>query len=100
MPFKQINVNEQIAEKRKTDREFDTLWQESRNEYKLLAELVKIRKESNISQTELAEKSGNKQQVISRIENKEITLKENRIYDRRYRHNGLGCFPGASQKTQ
>ncbi|MBR3933017.1 MAG: helix-turn-helix transcriptional regulator [Clostridia bacterium] len=57
--------------KRKTDSEFDTLWQESRNEYKLLAELVKIRKESNISQTELAEKSGNKQEVISRIENKE-----------------------------
>ena len=71
MPFKQINVNEQITEKRKTDSEFDTLWQESRNEYKLLAELVKIRKESNLSQTELAEKSGNKQQVISRIENKE-----------------------------
>ena len=71
MPFKQINVNEQITEKRKTDNEFDNLWQGSRNEYKLLAELVKIRKESNLSQTELAEKSGNKQQVISRIENKE-----------------------------
>ena len=71
MPFKQINVNEQILEKRNNDAEFDSLWQESRNEYKLLAELVKIRKESNLSQTELAEKSGNKQQVISRIENKE-----------------------------
>ena len=31
-------------------------------------EAKKIRKESNLSQTELAEKSGNKQQVISRIE--------------------------------
>ena len=71
MPFKQINVNEEIAEKRKADSEFDSLWQSSRNEYKLLAELVKIRKESNLSQAELAEKSGNKQQVISRIENKE-----------------------------
>ena len=71
MPFKQINVNEQIIEKRKNDAEFDALWQESRNEYKLLAELVKIRKEANLSQTELAKKSGNKQQVISRIENKE-----------------------------
>jgi len=61
----------EIIEKRKNDAEFDALWQESRNEYKLLAELVKIRKESNLSQTELAEKSGNKQQVISRIENRE-----------------------------
>lgn len=71
MPFKEINVNDQIADKRKKDAEFDTLWKESRNEYKLLAELVRIRKESNLSQSELAEKSGNKQQVISRIENKE-----------------------------
>lgn len=71
MSFKQINVNEQIAEKRKNDAEFDRLWQGSRNEYKLLADLVKIRKESNLSQTELAERSGNKQQVISRIENRE-----------------------------
>lgn len=71
MPFKEINVNEQINEKRKNDREFDILWQESRNEYKLLADLVKIRKEANLSQSDLAERSGNKQQVISRIENRE-----------------------------
>ena len=42
MPFKQINVNEQIEEKRKNDVEFDALWKESRNEYRLLAEIVKI----------------------------------------------------------
>lgn len=71
MPFKQINVNEQIEEKRKNDADFDTLWQGSRNEYRLLSELVKIRKKANLSQSELAKKSGNKQQVISRIENKE-----------------------------
>lgn len=71
MPFKQINVSEQIMNKRNSDSEFDTLWQQSRAEYKLLAELVKIRKASNLSQTELAQRSGNEQQVISRIENKE-----------------------------
>lgn len=71
MPFRQINVQEQIKEKINSDAEFNNLWQESRNEYKLLAELVKIRKEANLSQTELANRSGNKQQVISRIENKE-----------------------------
>jgi transcriptional regulator with XRE-family HTH domain len=36
-----------------------------------LGELVKLRKQKRISQTELAEKTGNKQQVISRIENRE-----------------------------
>ncbi len=71
MPFKQINVKEQIQEKRNHDAEFNALWEQSRNEYKLISELVKIRKQSNLSQTQLAEISGNKQQVISRIENKE-----------------------------
>lgn len=71
MPFKQIDVNGQITEKRKNDIEFDALWQESRKEYKLIAELVKIRKKSNLTQSELAERTGNRQQVISRIENKE-----------------------------
>ena len=71
MPFKQINVEEEIIRKRKEDAEFDKMWQESRNEYKLLGELIRIRKEAKLSQTELAEKTGNKQQVISRIENKE-----------------------------
>ena len=89
MPFKQINVNEQIAEKRKTDSEFDSLWQGSRNEYKLLAELVKIRKEANLSQTELAEKIKSSmfvfediitlddvaiQRILREVETKELAL--------------------------
>lgn len=71
MPFKKIDINSQIDEKLKTDDEFNKLWNESRSEYKLLAELVKIRKQNGMSQSELAQKSGNKQQVISRIENHE-----------------------------
>ena len=71
MPFKKIDINNQIDEKLKTDAEFNKLWNESRSEYKLLAELVKIRKQNGMSQSELAQKSGNKQQVISRIENHE-----------------------------
>ena len=37
----------------------------------LIEKMVSIRKELNISQSKLAELSGNKQQVISRIERKE-----------------------------
>lgn len=40
-------------------------------EKELIDELVNIRKQLNISQTELARLTGNKQQVISRIEKKE-----------------------------
>lgn len=71
MPFSKIDISKQIQEKRNNDAEFNKLWKESRNEYSLLGELVRIRKEANLTQRELAQKSGNKQQVISRIENHE-----------------------------
>ena len=71
MSFKRINVNEEIEIKKSNDNEFKKIWDESRKEYQLLAEIVKLRKEKGLSQAELAIRSGNKQQVISRIENKE-----------------------------
>jgi len=71
MPFKQVNIDGVIQDELKKDPEFKKMWEESRMEYKLLAELLEIRKKKGLSQSELAEKSGNKQQVISRIENKE-----------------------------
>ncbi|MDY4028438.1 MAG: helix-turn-helix transcriptional regulator [Butyrivibrio crossotus] len=40
-------------------------------ERKLIDEIVQIRKEQNISQSQLAKLTGNKQQAISRTENKE-----------------------------
>ncbi len=40
-------------------------------EKKLIDEVVRIRKEQNVSQSKLAELTGNKQQAISRTENKE-----------------------------
>jgi len=71
MPFDKINVNRTIAEKLNADPELKQLWDESRTEYRLLGDLVKLRKEKGISQVELAELTGNKQQVISRIENRD-----------------------------
>lgn len=40
-------------------------------EKKLIDEIVQIRKEQNMSQSQLAQLTGNKQQAISRMENKE-----------------------------
>ena len=71
MPFKKIDVDELINSKRSADPEFKELWDSSRTEYRLLGELIKLRKEKGVTQIELAEKTGNKQQVISRIENRE-----------------------------
>lgn len=71
MPFVEINVNEIIEKEKKNNPEFAKAWDESRTEYKLLAELVRLRKEQNITQGQLALMTGNKQQVISRIEKRE-----------------------------
>lgn len=71
MPFEKINISKTITEALTADPELKDMWDESRTEYHVLGELVKLRKEKGISQVELAEKTGNKQQVISRIENRE-----------------------------
>ena len=68
MPFKKLNVQEVVDKKIKTDDKFATAYSEVENEYKLIREIVKARKEQGLTQQELAEKVGVKQQVISRIE--------------------------------
>ena len=70
MSFQKVNINQVITEKLAADPELEQLWSESRTEYRLLGELVKLRKSKGLSQVELAELTGNKQQVISRIENR------------------------------
>lgn len=49
-------------------------------EKKLIDEIVKIRKEQNMSQSQLAKLTGNKQQAISRMENKEHSPSLKLIY--------------------
>ena len=71
MPFTELNIKEIINKEKQSNPEFTKLWNESRTEYKLLAELVQLRKEQKMTQGELAKITGNKQQVISRIERKE-----------------------------
>lgn len=71
MSFSKICVKEIIEQEKQKDQEFAREWDESRLEYRLLAEFVQLRKKRNITQTELARMTGNKQQVISRIEKRE-----------------------------
>lgn len=71
MPFIQVDVEKDIELKRQTDPEFRKAWDESRAEYKLIGEMISLRKQEKITQKELAALTGNKQQVISRIERKE-----------------------------
>lgn len=71
MPFTEISIKESIDKEKQSNPDFARLWEESRTEYKLLAEFVKLRKEQKMTQEELAKITGNKQQVISRIEKRE-----------------------------
>ena len=71
MPFEKVNIEQTITDKLAADPELKQLWDESRTEYRLLGDLVRLRKEKGLSQVDLAELTGNKQQIISRIENRD-----------------------------
>lgn len=71
MSFVQVNINEKIEKHCNESPSLKKTWEESREEYKLIGEMVSLRKKEKITQSRLAELTGNKQQVISRIEKKE-----------------------------
>lgn len=68
MPFKKINIEEMIKQELEKDAEFKEKWEASKNEYNIIRELIFLRKNAGLTQTALAKQSGNRQQVISRIE--------------------------------
>lgn len=52
MPFVEINVEKEIARQRENDPKFKKAWDESRAEYKLIGEMISLRKQENITQKE------------------------------------------------
>ena len=71
MGFVNVNITKEVEKERKNSPEFNKAWEESREEYRLIGEMISIRKKNKITQSKLAEITGNKQQVISRIEKRE-----------------------------
>ncbi|MDL2218480.1 helix-turn-helix domain-containing protein [Christensenellaceae bacterium OttesenSCG-928-M15] len=71
MPFVEMNVQEEIEKRLATDPEFREAWESSREEYRILGEVIQLRKEQGMSQTDLANATGTKQQMISRLEKHE-----------------------------
>lgn len=68
MPFVKVKINKMIEQKCQESEIFKEVWDESREEYRLIGEMVSLRKAEKITQSQLASLTGNKQQVISRIE--------------------------------
>ena len=71
MSFVNENINQVIETKREADADFKKVWDDSREEYRLIGEMISLRKQEKMTQGELAELVGSRQQVISRIEKKE-----------------------------
>ena len=54
MAFAEINIQEIIQEKKNNSEEFYNTWKKSEDEYRLIAEMIELRKQKGISQTLLA----------------------------------------------
>lgn len=68
MPFRKVNVKEEINKRLENDIELKKAYDSSQREYEVLKQLVKIRKEMGLTQSDVARKSGLTQQMVSRIE--------------------------------
>ena len=71
MPFVEIDIDAEIEKRRNSDPEFKKAWDNSRMEYEILGQLIKLRNQKGWTQQELAEKAETSQQRISRIEKHE-----------------------------
>ena len=71
MPFIQVDIKQEIEKHCQESPSFAKAWNDSREEYALIGEMISLRKAEKITQSQLAALTGSKQQVISRIEKKE-----------------------------
>ena len=47
MPFDKINVKNEIEKQKQDDPEFRKAWEDSRAEYRLIGEMISLRKQEN-----------------------------------------------------
>lgn len=71
MPFIKFDVDKEIARQCAASPEFKRIHEENEEEYKIIGELIRARKQAGLTQEQFAEMIGNKQQTISRIEKHE-----------------------------
>ena len=68
MPFKKINAKELIKRKTKDNPELKHEIEKANMEYQLIKNIVQIRKELGLTQSDVSELSGLTQQMVSRFE--------------------------------
>lgn len=68
MPFKKVDVKKEVRERMESSDDFKKAYLHADKEYEIIKEVVNKRKQLGITQSIVAERSGLKQQVVSRIE--------------------------------
>lgn len=68
MPFRKVNVKQEIYKRLENDNELKKAYDSAQHEYEVVRQLVKIRNEMGFSQSDVARQSGLTQQMVSRIE--------------------------------
>ena len=68
MPFKKIDAEEEIKKAIRKNPELEKHIKESDLEYEFIKSIVTYRKQQNITQEQIAKKSGLTQQMVSKIE--------------------------------
>ena len=71
MPYKAVNIDEKIEQLKQNDENFKIAWDNSQEEYRILLEMVALRKQKGITQVDIANATGIKQQALSRLEKRE-----------------------------
>jgi len=66
--FEKINAQKIVEHKIRSDEQFEKAYKEVEQVYGLIREVVRARKEKGLTQKELADMIGVKQQVVSRFE--------------------------------
>ncbi|HOJ11501.1 MAG TPA: helix-turn-helix transcriptional regulator [Clostridiales bacterium] len=68
MPFKKINVKDEINKRLENNIELKQAYDNAQHEYEVVKQIVKMRNEMGLSQSDVARQSGLTQQMVSRIE--------------------------------
>lgn len=71
MPFKEINIENEIEERCSESEKFRIAWESQKTWHRLVDDVVRIRKQKSMTQENLADIIGCSPRVIQEIENKE-----------------------------
>jgi DNA-binding XRE family transcriptional regulator len=68
MPFKEWDIESEIAERMEHEKGFKESYEQVNKEYDLIKQAIQLRKEQGLTQSDIAQEAEMTQQVVSRME--------------------------------